>query len=137
PSSSKVEFARTDYGALSGERSLRKPGATNNPERGAMIYERNISISQIIDGTSKTILIAEAPEGMHSIWISPRNLFDQSAPINAPASFAEQFVFQDFGQEISSYHPDGAQTLFADGSVHYLNTSMAKPVLAAYCSRAG
>lgn len=137
PSSSTVTYARTDYGAVNGERSLRSSSATNTPERGAMIYERNISFSGILDGTSKTILIGEAPEGMHGIWLSTRNLFDQSGLINAPATFSKQYVFLDFGQELSSYHTGGALTLFADGSVHFLPTRLEKSILAALCSRAG
>lgn len=131
------QFARSDYSAVNGERGLRAPTATNSPERGVMILERNISLNQITDGASHTILISEAPEGMHSIWFSVRNVMDQSGPINKLATYSPQFVFFDFGQEISSYHPQGAHGLFADGSVHFLSQSMNPQTLAAICSRAG
>ena len=137
PVSSNHEYARSSYGAVNGERGLRSSSASNNPERGAMIYEREVSFSEIVDGTSQTILVGEAPEGIHSIWISVRNVFDQSAPINTPATFGPQHVFADFGQEISSYHIAGAQGVFADGSVHFLNENTDGLVLAALCSRAG
>jgi prepilin-type processing-associated H-X9-DG protein len=137
PASSTHEYARSDYSALSGERALRWPTATNSPERGAMIFEKNISLLQITDGTSQTILIAEAPEGMHSIWFSVRNVLDQSGLINAPATYAPQFVFYDFGQEISSHHPGGASVLLADGSVRLLSETTDALALAAFCSRAG
>jgi prepilin-type processing-associated H-X9-DG protein len=130
-------YARTDYTAIDGERRLRDPFATNDPERGVLIYKRNIPISAILDGTSHTILVGEAPEGIHSFWISVRNLAQQSAPINAPAAFAPNFVFYDFGQIISSYHPGGAQVVFADGSVRFLLETMDARSLAALCSRAG
>ena len=137
PASSTQTYARTNYGGMAGERGLRAAGATNEPERGVMIFEKNISLSQITDGTSQTILIAEAPEGMHSLWISVRNIFDQSASINTPAAFAKQYVFWDYGQEINSYHRGGASVLMADGSIHFLRETLDNLTLSALCSRAG
>ncbi len=130
-------YARTDYGGMEGERGLRAPNATNNPERGAMILASNIALKDITDGTSQTILIAEAPEGMNSLWISVKNLFDQSAPINTLATYAPQYIFYDYGQEINSYHVGGAFALLADGSVHFLAQTMDDDDLAALCSRNG
>jgi prepilin-type N-terminal cleavage/methylation domain-containing protein/prepilin-type processing-associated H-X9-DG protein len=130
-------YARTDYAGINGERGLRAANGTNTPERGVLIYEKNVPISAIVDGTSRTILVGEAPEGLHSLWISVRNVFDQSKPINTPATFSPAYVFHDFGQEISSYHPAGAQVLFADGSVRFLHEATDDRTLAAMCSRAG
>jgi prepilin-type N-terminal cleavage/methylation domain-containing protein/prepilin-type processing-associated H-X9-DG protein len=146
PSSSPNQYARSDYGAVNGERDLRSPTATNTPERGVLIMASNLSIADITDGTSQTILVGEAPEGISSIWISVRNVFDQSAPISAKHDLDSPYpsctlpgtwVFCDYNQEISSYHPGGANTLFADGSVHFLSVSLDPLVLAALCSRAG
>jgi prepilin-type N-terminal cleavage/methylation domain-containing protein/prepilin-type processing-associated H-X9-DG protein len=136
-SSSPNRYAPIHYGAVNGERGLRAPGATNTPERGAMIFERNISLGEIIDGTPQTILIAEAPEGMHGLWIDVRNLYDQSAAISAPATYGPEYIFFDYGQEISSYHSGGAAALFADGGVRFLAASLDVKTLAALCSRAG
>jgi prepilin-type processing-associated H-X9-DG protein len=130
-------FARSDYTAIAGERGLRAPAATNNPERAVLIQKRNIPISAVLDGTSQTILVAEAPEGIDGLWISVSNLCEQSARINAPAVFAPNYVFYDFGQLISSYHPGGAQVLFADGSARFLVEAIDDRTLAALCSRAG
>ncbi len=137
PSSSTNLYGRTDYSAINGERTLRSPTGTNTPERGVMIAAKNISLAAITDGSAHTIQIGECPEGMHSLWISVRNFCDQSAPINTPATSATQYVFTDFGQEISSYHAGGAFTLYADGSAHFLSESMNNAILAALCSRAG
>jgi prepilin-type N-terminal cleavage/methylation domain-containing protein/prepilin-type processing-associated H-X9-DG protein len=130
-------YARSDYGGMDGERSLRTPIATNSPERGTMIAASNISIKQITDGTSQTIQVAEAPEGVSAIWLSVRNYFDQSAPINTLATTSLQFVFTDEGQEINSYHTGGAHAAMADGSVHFLAETTDNYTLSALCSRAG
>ncbi|MBX3413623.1 MAG: DUF1559 domain-containing protein [Pirellulales bacterium] len=137
PASTANEYGRCDYGAVNGERGLRAPNATNTPERGVLIVAEHISLAQITDGTSQTVLVAEAPEGMHGLWFGVRNVFDQSALINTRATYAPQFIFYDFGQEMSSYHPGGAQTLLADGSVHFLAETLGRATLAALCSRAG
>jgi prepilin-type N-terminal cleavage/methylation domain-containing protein len=137
PSTSTQVYARSDYGAVSGERGLRSSSATNSPERGAMIMEKNVSLAQITDGSASTILVGEAPEGLHSLWFGVRNLFDQSGPINAPATYGLQYIFYDYGQEISSYHAEGALVLLADGSVHFLSESIRPQTLSALCSRAG
>lgn len=137
PASSSHLYASSNYGAVNGERGLRAANATNDPERGAMIFEKRISLEEITDGTAQTVMIAEAPEGLHSIWASVRNLFDQSGPINAPAVFARHHVFADYGQEMSSYHGSGAQAVFADGSARFLRETIAEATLAALCSRNG
>ncbi|QDU54450.1 DUF1559 family PulG-like putative transporter [Aeoliella mucimassa] len=134
-SSSPNRYGPTCYGGMQGERGLRSAKATNNPERGTMIFEREISIVEITDGTSHTMLLGEAPEGIHGIWIGVRNLFDQSAPINT-RSGSEDADFTDFGQELSSYHPGGAQVLLADGGGKFFPEEMDDRLLAAYCSRA-
>lgn len=130
--------APTSYGAISGERLLRGPGTTNTPERGAMIAAKNICIAEILDGTSQTVLVSEAPEGIGSFWLSTQNYFDQSARISRRSDTpGDPYVFWDQGQEISSYHANGAIAVFADCSVHFLPSGMADSVLAALCSRAG
>jgi prepilin-type N-terminal cleavage/methylation domain-containing protein len=123
-------YAKTAYGGIQGERGLRAANARNVPERGVMIFEKPISLKQIVDGTSHTAVVGEAPEGIHSIWISVKNIFDQSAPINSPSA-----QITDSGQELSSFHPGGALVVFADASVHFFPNSTDNPTLAAICSR--
>jgi prepilin-type processing-associated H-X9-DG protein len=64
-------------------------------------------------------------------------MLDQSAAINSPATYGPQYVFFDYGQELSSYHPHGTQALFADGAAHFLYEEMDNRTLAALLSRSG
>lgn len=160
---STTKYAVTNYGGNWGERALRCFPATNCPNnysdlgdssghgRGVLLFgsERAISMSSITDGTSQTIVVGEAPEGLHSIWIGHKNVFDQSAPISArtsspavwqscsPALKSRSGNFCDFGQEFGSYHPGGAQFLLVDGSAHFLSATLDNKVLAALLSRCG
>lgn len=135
--STPQEYARSCYAAVNGEQTLRSPSGTNDPERGAMMFESNVSFTQITDGISQTILVGEAPEGANSLWMSVRNTLDQSSPINTLANPATPYVFTDFGQEISSHHLHGAFVVLADGSAHFLMEKMENRILAALCSRQG
>lgn len=136
PFAASVVLAGTSYGAVQGERNLRSEGATNTPERGAMIFERPIGLHEITDGSSRTLLVGEGPEGVHAMWVSVLNLFDQSAPINTRGTNAGG-KFTDFGQELSSHHPGGAHGLLGDGAVRFFDESIDDARLAALCSRAG
>ncbi len=120
--------ADADYGGMYGPRALGS-GFTNNPPAGAMIFSQCIGLAQITDGSSQTIQIGEDPEAINAMWVSGHNIFDQSAPINArPKS--------EFGEELTSQHPGGVNTLFADGSVHFLKNTTDVVPLAALCTRA-
>jgi prepilin-type processing-associated H-X9-DG protein len=112
------------YGGIYGERIM----SPNNPPKGTMLYDRGLTIAEILDGTSATLMISEDSGFSDSQWINGRNVFDQAFPINrAP----------DFENDIRSEHPGGANGLFCDGSVRFLNETMELKVLAAICTRAG
>jgi prepilin-type N-terminal cleavage/methylation domain-containing protein/prepilin-type processing-associated H-X9-DG protein len=152
-------YAVNHYGGNYGERALRcypSTGCPNNydgsPEgRGVLLFgfERAIGLRDITDGTSQTIVVGEAPDALHGIWIGPMNTFDQAAPISAktaqvtpwqacaPQLASPNARFCDYGQEFGSYHSGGAQFLLADGSVHFLSASLEPQVLAALLSRCG
>ncbi len=111
--------------------------------------EAQLGVRDITDGTSQTIVVGEAPEGLHSIWIGHKNLFDQSAPVNAHtvagspwdscgvALKSRSGNFCDFGQEFHSYHSGGALFLMVDGSANFVSEQLDLKVFAALLSRCG
>ncbi len=114
----------TDYGGIYGERIVSR----NDPPRGVMIHDRAIRFRDITDGTSRTLTISEDADFPDGQWINARNLFDQAFPINHAPKFEN---------DIRSLHPQGANGLFADGSVEFLNDSIDLKLLAALCTRNG
>jgi prepilin-type N-terminal cleavage/methylation domain-containing protein len=152
-------YARTDYGGNYGERGLRCYPLNNCPNtylqggggRGTLMLgpDPDIAARDITDGLSNTVLIGEAPEGLHSIWIGHKNVFDQSVPLDArispqspwipchPAFSSHRGGICDFGQEFHSYHAGGGGFALADGSTHFLAAQMDVKVLAAMLSRSG
>lgn len=156
---STVLYARTDYGGNYGERGLRCHPLTNCQNnystggggRGTLMLgqDQDIGVREITDGLSSTILVGESPEGLHSIWIGHKNVFDQSVPLESriragspwgpcQLAFASRFgSICDFGQEFHSYHSGGAVFSLADGSTHFVSDWLDFRVLAAMLSRSG
>ncbi len=122
--------ADADYGGMYGPRGIGPPPSNNNPPRGSFLFNQNISLAQVRDGSTQTIFLGEAPEAIHALWASGHNIFDQSAPINARPKF-------EYGEELTSQHPGGVNAVFGDGSVHFLKNSLNVNVLGALCTRAG
>jgi prepilin-type N-terminal cleavage/methylation domain-containing protein/prepilin-type processing-associated H-X9-DG protein len=122
------DFADGDYGGMFGPRGLGDPAFRNNPPRGPMIFNKVIPLAQIRDGASQTIQLGEDPEAIHALWMSGHNVFDQAFPINARPA-------EEFGEEFASHHPSGVNTLFCDGSVHFLRDECDPRTLAALCTR--
>jgi prepilin-type N-terminal cleavage/methylation domain-containing protein/prepilin-type processing-associated H-X9-DG protein len=113
-----------DYGGIYGERIT----SPNSPPKGVMLYNRDISIAAIIDGTTNTLIVSEDGKAEEGQWINALNVFDVSCAVNqAPAS----------ENDIKSDHPGGANGAFCDGSVRFLAESMDINVLAAISTRAG
>ncbi len=113
-----------DYGGIYGERITSR----NDPPKGIMLYDEQISLLQVRDGASQTLIVAEDSEFADGQWINGRNLFDQAYAINqAPAS----------ENDIRSEHGAGAHGVMADASVHFLPNDLDLEVLAALCTRAG
>ena len=123
-------YADGDYGGMYGPRGLAYPTDVNNPPRGTMLFNQPVSLAQILDGSSQTLIVGEDPEAIHALWIGGHNLFDECCPINARPKF-------EYGEELTSQHPGGVNALFGDGSVRFLKNSTNPVVLSALCTRAG
>ncbi len=112
------------YGGIYGERIT----SPNSPPKGVMLYDQAISIAEIPDGTSFTLIVAEDGDFGDGQWINGLNVFDQAYAINrAP----------EFENDIRSKHPGGANGAFCDGSVHFLSETLDLEILAALCTRGG
>lgn len=114
----------THYGGIIGERIT----GPNNPFKGVMLYEQAISIPEILDGTTFTLIVAEDSGFSDGEWINGRNVFDQAYAINTA---------DENENDIRSEHPGGANGLACGSSVHFLSEQMDLKVLAALCTRAG
>jgi prepilin-type N-terminal cleavage/methylation domain-containing protein/prepilin-type processing-associated H-X9-DG protein len=112
-----------DYGGIFGERITGR----NSPPKGTMLIGVPVAIGEIRDGTSNTLIVAEDSRWHEGQWINGRNIFDQAFAINQAPGFEN---------DIRSEHPGGANGVFCDGSVRFLDESMSLPVLAAICTRA-
>jgi hypothetical protein len=83
---------------------------------------RGVRIFEVTDGTSNTILLVDADEAHAVIWTKPDDLrYDPKEPARG----------------LSTRHPDGYLTGFADGSIHFLPAKLDKTVLHALFTRQG
>lgn len=114
----------TDYGGIYGQRITRP----NNPPNGTMLIGKSVSIRQITDGTSNTVIIGEAADWPDGQWINGKNLFDQAFQIGKAPPFEN---------ELSSKHPSSVGTCFADGHIQFLSKDTNKETLAHLCTRSG
>lgn len=113
-----------DFGGIYGERIT----GPNEPPKGLMVYGTARSHRDIPDGSSNTMIVAEDSDFSDGQWINGRNVFDQAFAINAAPAFEN---------DIRSRHSAGANAVFADGHVRFLNEQMNLMTLAAICTRAG
>jgi len=113
----------SDYGGIFGERI----NSRNDPPKGCMIFDFPIAMTDITDGTSNTLIVAEDSQFSDGQWINGRNVFDQAFRINAAP---------DFENDIRSNHPGGANGVFADGHVQFLDEELELFTLGAICTRA-
>jgi prepilin-type N-terminal cleavage/methylation domain-containing protein/prepilin-type processing-associated H-X9-DG protein len=119
---------------------------------GAMMRDQVTPFTAISDGLSNTILVAEDaarpvfynadrqvfdPVGKEGGWADPNAAFsidgsnrDGTVPGPCPLNCSNN-------SEVYAFHPDGANVVFADGSVHYLHQSINLCVLAALVTRSG
>jgi prepilin-type processing-associated H-X9-DG protein len=111
-------------------------------------------IADLTDGTSQTILIAE-DAGMPELWqaghLVPDYLIDcggwaawagcqiqvQGSNADGTIKYGPCAINCTNDREIYAFHPGGANVLFADGSVRFLNANIGIQILARLCTRAG
>ncbi|MEM7316526.1 MAG: DUF1559 domain-containing protein, partial [Planctomycetota bacterium] len=107
--------------------------------RGAL-ESKTIPMRKIIDGTSKTMIVAEAT-GRANDGVKLKGSWgsgDNTAEIDFPINFVENVdIALRKKDEIYSDHNAGAHGLFCDGSVSFLSDDMELPVLLSICTRNG
>jgi prepilin-type N-terminal cleavage/methylation domain-containing protein/prepilin-type processing-associated H-X9-DG protein len=117
--------APSDYGGIYGPHFT---GDSNSPPQGMLLYDTPVTLANVIDGTSTTLIVSEdsifLPIGE---WISGMTVFDVSFAINTAPNL---------DNDIHSNHPRGANGLFVDGAARFLPESLATKVLSAICTRA-
>jgi prepilin-type N-terminal cleavage/methylation domain-containing protein/prepilin-type processing-associated H-X9-DG protein len=121
--------------------------------RGVLIPNEMTRPGQILDGTSNTILLAE-DAGRPQLWRAGRPIPGQPPVVGGPwEAFFSGFVVRGSNpdgtfpgpcpinctndRQVFSFHPGGANTVFADGSVQFLQAGMSIRTLAALVTRAG
>jgi prepilin-type N-terminal cleavage/methylation domain-containing protein/prepilin-type processing-associated H-X9-DG protein len=100
------------------------------------------SLTDVRDGSSNTILIAECAGRPH-LWragreVPSRNLlWSRGSTPDGTAFFGECAVNCTNDREVYSFHPGGANVVFADGSVRFLKAGIGIRVFARLVTRAG
>jgi prepilin-type processing-associated H-X9-DG protein len=119
---------------------------------GVFPINRTTRLADILDGTSQTILMAECagrPQLWHgrkpvpNVWLSggpwaSRNLlFGRGATPDGTAFYGPCAINCTNDREVYSFHPGGANVVFADGHVQFLHADIGIRVFARLVTRAG
>jgi prepilin-type processing-associated H-X9-DG protein len=108
PSDTNPSPTETSYVAVVGPRTA-WPGEKSSKSR------------DITDGMSNTIMVVEVHHsGIH--WMEPRDFSTTQIPMA---------INPERGSGVCSLHPNGAQAVFADGSVHFLTDEIPPETLRA------
>jgi prepilin-type processing-associated H-X9-DG protein/prepilin-type N-terminal cleavage/methylation domain-containing protein len=132
-------LAFTDYGGIYGVEGVGRSNTDPNAKHylreeclGVMLYETPVSTREIVDGSARTVCVAEMslrrqPE---CEWVNGHNVFAQegATPINGASGM---------GNDVGSPHSGGANVLFADGHVEFLDESIDQSILNALLTKAG
>lgn len=132
PSSWKTWDGATDYCGISGSWM----GGAKRGSRNGMLFVagrgKGVRPSEIQDGMSNTIFVAEGAavtEENSGYWANGMHCFshDDGGVNNRRGGF----------KEIASLHPSGAQVVFCDVSVHFLSSTVDPAIVGALCTRNG
>jgi|SRR5579864_4621077 len=121
--------------------------------QGVLVPNKMTPICNITDGTSNTVLLTE-DAGRPRLWRAGRPFADQTVVGGPWAAYNSGIILRGAsadgstspGQcainctnasEVYSFHPGGADAVFADGSLHFLRASMNIRTVAALITRAG
>jgi len=133
-------------GGLSGPRNEK------GDYEGVFGANRTWRFADITDGTTHTLLMAECAgrpqlwQGRRVVanlqlsggpWASRNLFFGRGATADGTAFYGPCAVNCTNDREVYSFHPDGANAVFADGSVHFLKASIDIRVFAQLVTRAG
>jgi prepilin-type processing-associated H-X9-DG protein len=152
--------AASDYGALANVDSALVglglvPGPLPPKNNGVFAVGTGRRIADITDGTSQTLMIAEIA-GRPQYYVTGHKQVTGGAPVYGAGWADWDNGFQLHGASpdglktpgpcpinctnnkgIYSFHPGGANVLFADGSVHFLKETITIRIVAAPVTRAG
>jgi prepilin-type N-terminal cleavage/methylation domain-containing protein/prepilin-type processing-associated H-X9-DG protein len=120
--------------------------------RGVLTQNCLTRLAEITDGASQTILVTECagrpalwragrpvpgiyPTG--GVWVSGTLLFGQGSSTDGATKLGRCAINCTNEREVYSFHPGGANAVFADGSVHFLKADMDIRIFAALVTRAG
>ena len=109
------------------------------PGNGILFQASHVSLRQITDGTSKTLLIGEVisdpKTAFNGFFYSTWDILHTANGINNSLRFYGT-PWDLAHQSFSSYHPAAAHFVFADGSVQFFAESVSPTLLAALTTRA-
>jgi prepilin-type N-terminal cleavage/methylation domain-containing protein len=161
PNSVAYERAPSHYSGIcsetiSAEGAASDPVTYSTPQFGTLPNDLLLGWEDITDGTSNTMMVAEASSYEtwepkvygNGQWISGSNLFKKNqAPINYKPT-CEHFAAGTFDwgcsicsgssgyqHDMRSWHPSGAQGLYGDASVHFLSATTSITILGYLCNR--
>jgi prepilin-type N-terminal cleavage/methylation domain-containing protein/prepilin-type processing-associated H-X9-DG protein len=120
--------------------------------RGVLTENYLTRLADITDGTSQTLLVTECagrpklwragrpvPGGYAAggVWVAGTLTFGQGSTADGATKLGRCAINCTNDREVYSFHPGGANTAFADGSVHFLNAGVDIRIFAGLVTRAG
>ncbi len=123
--SGEAEGGRIDYLGVAGIGRNAPELEQGHPDAGIFGYNRRTRIRDILDGTSNTMMVADAVEPVPYVQghLTIRG-FSEEPYINGPDGFG-------------SHHPGGMQVLMADGSVQFISEWVDPAVIEAMATISG